>query len=636
MSRRLLRVYFDRKTTYKTVPIDATTTANDLQKIISKRLPPEQAKDYIIVLLTRRRPDWHTLQTRVPSASITSEDGRAAASRSLSNQLRRNWDGVHVLRQDQNLMELIEEDRRLRWPEKSELIDADSSGNNQGFDNSDYLMFVFKNSRIPLDVGCEFCGSSGEEENNEEDDEQEYEIDNEQDEEDEEEEEEAVNKDNQQKEQNNNTVASHHGSSTNVVHLRQMQTSGPCTGSSESERFVLGLPLDPSKRLPYQKRRPSNWKPLIPNWSPEDLLDIETYGVQDNGLATETSSMTANTFSGYLLRRSQNEALVWYRRWCVVQNDTLWCCKAKHNQRHIIKIPLDHSVDVSLSESAHVNRSMRYCFEVKTNRRVYMFRARDSNERDRWMRVLQSHIQVAVQNERFRVAEVIVGEQEYRSSQLDESRLERVTSSLTCLLKDEGARQIFDKYLCKYHCQEGLWFYYDVEHWRMAAEQLNTDMNLDEIEVNQMKDGQKNAKSSVQLDALSNSIGSTDAKDTYDTKDTTGTGTSYRIGSGRFEGSVSMLWEQREMRREQQSLKARAIELLERAKDIYDTFMNSTTAQHEVLLGRHEKEKVKQILKIFQEQLGENRNFSKIELPGEYESDEYKSDAVSKYSCNYR
>ena len=120
-----------------------------------------------------------------------------------------------------------------------------------------------------------------------------------------------------------------------------------------------------------------------------------------------------------------------------------------------------------------------------------MFRARDSNERDRWMRVLQSHIQVAVQNERFRVAEVIVGEQEYRSSQLDESRLERVTSSLTCLLKDEGARQIFDKYLCKYHCQEGLWFYYDVEHWRMAAEQLNTDMNLDEIEVNQMKDGQK-------------------------------------------------------------------------------------------------------------------------------------------------
>ena len=53
-------------------------------------------------------------------------------------------------------------------------------------------------------------------------------------------------------------------------------------------------------------------------------------------------------------------------------------------------------------------------------------------------------------------------------------------------------------------------------------------------------------------------------------------------------------------------MKARAIELLERAKDIYDTFMNSTTAQHEVLLGRHEKEKVKQILKIFQEQLGEN------------------------------
>jgi hypothetical protein len=470
------------------------------------------------------------------------------------------------------------------------------SSPNQGFDNNEFLMFVFKNSRIPLDVGCEFCGSSGEEEEEEE-----------------------------EKEQKLTKGSTNTDSRQGVVHLHQVTATGPCTGTGESECFLLGLPLDSRKRVKYQRRRPSNWKPLVHNWSPEHLFDVKTYGVEDGGSMPRTSTakgsfgtLTNNGFSGYLLRRSQKEDLVWYRRWCVVRDDAFWCCKARHNQRHIRKIPLDHSIDVYRSKHAHNNYSLRYCFEVKTNRRVYMFRACDSSERDQWMRALQSQVHVAVQNERFRVAEYTVGDQEYRASHMDATRLERVTSSLACLLEDEGARQIFDRCLCEWQCQEGLWFFYDVEHWRLAAEQLAVEI-LDAAKGGGCGSGGGGGgesrecsgdgsgdrqKEKMQSDNVDNKKGQTTMSTSRSDGSSAEGQTSFRIGSGRFEGSVSMLWEQRQLRREQQSLRARALELCERAKDIYEKFLNSDTAQHEVLLELSEKNKVKKILTSYQKQLG--------------------------------
>ena len=73
------------------------------------------------------------------------------------------------------------------------------------------------------------------------------------------------------------------------------------------------------------------------------------------------------------------------------------------------------------------------------------------------------------------------------------------------------------------------------------------------------------------------------------------------MGSGRFEASVSGLWEQREHRRELLAFRTRILELWDRAQAIYDMFMNSKTAEFEVLLEIAEKEKVKEILKQYQE-----------------------------------
>ena len=660
MAKRLVRVYFDRKTDYRTVAIQPSTTAVGLRDRISQRygLPADQTEGFVIVLLTRRRPQWRqdtsTLTTtslsenRTASSSISSEDGRTAAARARSNRLRKNWDGARVLQKDEVLMDLIQEDRRLRWPDKPEQVAVV----NQGFDNVESLqiMFMFKNSRFPLDVGCEFCGSSG-------DDEDDYE------------EESSLPRQSMrdQNDDDNENNENNNDEDDRVLHLHQLEARGPCTGSGPSERFVLGLPLDPQSRVPYQSRRPSNWKPLVNNWSPEDLLDVTTYGIMDfmtaeslssssstssssTSTTTNSSNVTASLSaaaataaaaavaaaagtdgggcSGYLLRRSQHDELVWYRRWCVVSGDTLWCCKSKRNQRHMIKIPLgslqfngSEYDDVIISPASQTNHSMRYCFEVKAAGRDYMFRARDSRERNRWLKVLEQHIHVANQNEQMKLAELIISEQEYRSSQLDEARLERVTSSLSCLLEDEEARQLFAHCLRDWRCVEGLYFCWDVEDWRLAAEQLAADIqekkdtsttNAGDGSESSRNDAVAAATSSAASSAASSAsstapssafstapdASSVDGSPAQPTKSSSSGGetTSYRIGSGRFDASVNMLWEQREYRREQQLFIARSLELWDRAKDIYDKFMNSATAQYEVLLERCEKDKVKQLL----------------------------------------
>ena len=629
-TRRLLRVFPDRHGSYKTVPITASSTAGDLRDIIAKKflLTAEEADDYVILLLVRRRPQWRR-EAAPPTSAHTKAASTSTASHELTLRLRRNWDGARTLKPHENLMDIIQEDRRLRWPGRPEPESAANTGSathHQGFDNNEFLMFIFKNGRIPLDVGNEFCGSSGED--GEEDDE---------DDEDDDGDEGARERKRRESTEGGGSAAttkvqqphgSHHHRHHHRHHPQQStpppMANGHCKGTSTCERFVLGLPLDPQRRLSYQPRRPSNWNASANNWSPENLVDVTMYGVNDDGGTlpmhnammaaaahnNTTTTMLTGGFSGYLLRRSQLQELVWYRRWCVIREDTLWWCKSRHNQRHIIKIPLTN-IDVKISPDARTNRSMRYCFEVEVNTtgRVYLFRARDSNERDLWLRALTEHIHVCHQNERVKLAEVIVSDQEYRASQLNEGRLDRVTASLAGLLKDDEARHIFAQCMCEWHCEESLYFYCDVEDWRVFAKQLNADMQAMHDVPKEGKDGSSGSdgvstsgvggssgvedSSGADATALSNAApipaGSVDDN----------TQTSFRIGSSRFQASVSALWEQREHRREQHSFRARILELWDRAQAIYDMFMNSETAEFEVLIEISEKEKVRHILEQY-------------------------------------
>ena len=647
---RLLRVYPDRRTTYKTVPIKSSTTAGDLRDIIAKKflLTAEEADDYVILLLTQRRPEGREMSSGSSTVSPTVDKSSALVTQKKErwrsttgakiNCLRRNWDSARTLRPDENLMTIILEDRRLRWPGKPEpqsAANSDTSTHHQGFDNNEYLMFIFKNGRIPLDVGNEFCGSSGEEEEMEEMEEMEGLEKNAGNDE--------IRKDGgiqninggggQNLGESNDVLESkgdtnleqtlhkdeqlHAEDGNTGPSLDQVDLNGLCKRINASQRFILGLPLDPQRRIPYQPRRPSNWKSSVQHWSPENLVDVTMYGLKDEGgslpmkslitpsrtrnnssanssgaVATVVTAATTTTtssggFSGYLLRRSQDQELVWYRRWCVIRDDTFWWCKSRHNQRHIVKIPLTN-IDVKLSPNARKHRSMRYCFEIEINTTgcIYMFRARDSNERDLWLNALNEHIRVSHQNERVKLAEVIISDQEYRTSQSDESRLDRVSSSLTCLLKDEEARKIFAQCMREWHCEEALYFYCDVEDWRIFAEQLEADIN--ESSENKLQDNNMKEGSIIDPETCGTSPSVTTKRDT--------TGTSFRMGSGRFQASVSTLWEQREQRRDQLSFRARALELWDRAQAIFDMFMNSKTAEYEVLLEISEKNKVKQIL----------------------------------------
>ena len=137
---------------------------------------------------------------------------------------------------------------------------------------------------------------------------------------------------------------------------------------------MLGLPLEPESRVVVQTARRArsmghrHAQSKIPEWSPEDLA-VNLSETSDN----QKNAGVAD--GGYLFRRSQSDPLVWYRRWCVVRGDCMWCCKSRLSQRHIIKIPLAHT-EVGPSSLAGKNRAMRQCFEINAARRVYMFRAK--------------------------------------------------------------------------------------------------------------------------------------------------------------------------------------------------------------------------------------------------------------------
>ena len=66
----------------------------------------------------------------------------------------------------------------------------------------------------------------------------------------------------------------------------------------------------------------------IPEWSPENLLgSISDHN--DDGAGHDNKKSTGGTAGGYLFRRSQSDPLIWYRRWCIVRGDCLWCCKSR-------------------------------------------------------------------------------------------------------------------------------------------------------------------------------------------------------------------------------------------------------------------------------------------------------------------
>ena len=96
------------------------------------------------------------------------------------------------------------------------------------------------------------------------------------------------------------------------------------------------------------------------------------------------------------------------------------------------------------------------------------------------MKRLNQRARISNENESMKLAEIIMGDHEYRTSCAEESRLLRVTSSITALLEDEGARQIFAQCLREWQCEENLYFYCDVEEWSLAVAQLASEMSASE------------------------------------------------------------------------------------------------------------------------------------------------------------
>ena len=134
-------------------------------------------------------------------------------------------------------------------------------------------MLMFKDARIPLDLGSTFCGSSGEEAEDSEDGE---------DEEDGEYGEGGDHGEQHSGEDNDDPMSTSTASSSlssSTSSLRPVE-SLLSRGSSPSERFVLGLPLEPESRVVVQTAR------RAPVW--DTAMRIENPRVVSRGLGGES------------------------------------------------------------------------------------------------------------------------------------------------------------------------------------------------------------------------------------------------------------------------------------------------------------------------------------------------------------
>ena len=611
----ILRVHFDGQRTYKTLAIGPSTTAADLRLRVAKKLllNEAQVKHFVVVLLTKRRPALASRvrnresagsSTHLASGDSSRPDGEEGVDvgaakqgvmglpvspHSLESQLRQHWDGARVLEDGEILHDLIETDRLLRGSPSVARSTDDGKGKEKEkgrrlirrqssfgeFSNEGYLMFMFKDRRTPLDLGTTFCGSSGEEEEELEW----FQVGNKQ----------SGNGNNDNEECVNDGTDDPALASVSSFEL-DASAGFLSHGRSPSERLTLGMPLEPENRI-ARRICALPTEPVSSNiteWSLEDLsisIDDDT-GTSRNS-SDNLKAQAPNVNGGYLFRRSRSNPAIWYRRWCIVHEDSLWCCKSRALQRHILRIPLAHA-EITVPTEASQHRIMRNCFEVGTARRAFAFRARDAYERNRWLKMLTHHVQVSNENESIKLAEIIVGDQEYRTSCAEENRLMRVSSSLTQLLEDEGARQIFAQCLREWQCEEGLYFYCDVDDWSSAVAQVALEW--------------------------SSRHGSNDERESME-RASAGTSTresSMRPTSSRYEAMQGTLWDGRENRRANQSFITRAAELWERAQEIYDTFLEPGKAEHEVSSQLAARNSIKAALDAYrrnnQANVSENEN----------------------------
>jgi len=146
--------------------------------------------------------------------------------------------------------------------------------------------------------------------------------------------------------------------------------------------------------------------------------------------------------SGYLFQRSAANPREWQRRFCALRRNDLVHCLIALQPEDVKKIALTQCKVKRIPPEKLAG--LKYCFEVDTLRDTLQFRAKTEEDASSWVAAISLNIDLALENERFHLAERMIEDGQSQICNREEMVLEAALSSLEGLLSTHaGADRLF-------------------------------------------------------------------------------------------------------------------------------------------------------------------------------------------------
>jgi len=146
--------------------------------------------------------------------------------------------------------------------------------------------------------------------------------------------------------------------------------------------------------------------------------------------------------SGYLFQKSAANPREWQRRWCVLKGAELIHSLSNQSDGDGEHIKLTQSkIRALLPRDIG---GLKFCFEIDTPKDVVQFRAKTEQEANSWITSIKKNMELASENEKFVLAELIIQDGQRMSLRRDENLIRKSLASLDGLLSTlAGAQLLF-------------------------------------------------------------------------------------------------------------------------------------------------------------------------------------------------
>ena len=158
---------------------------------------------------------------------------------------------------------------------------------------------------------------------------------------------------------------------------------------------------------------------------------------------------------GYLLKRSNRDPHLWYRRYCVLM-DNVWCVDISRDKPRATCVKLNGSIRY---KDLHRNNSTdsRRIIVISSDNRTHYFMAENEREQQRWVEELSFKSSLAAENNLFSMAEFIMSDEELvKSQRLHEVVLSVLNTPVAVKAVVTQADQDLPPVAVQVHCQDAV------------------------------------------------------------------------------------------------------------------------------------------------------------------------------------